>query len=199
MTCYSLQARCPSPPMSILLQNRLSLETQRQLIEERFYICNESPSGLRYKVSLQGPVKAGAVAGSCNHNGYWQIGIRIKGTYKKFQAHRIVYFLQTGVDPGELIVDHVKGVEKPLDLRGGTQSDNISNAKKRLTVNGVPTTSKYKGVSWFKQTQKWRVEIKYQGKSTHLGYFDDEITAALVYDAKAYELRGEKARLNFPH
>jgi hypothetical protein len=185
--------------VSILLKNRLSLEAHRRLIEERFYICTESPSGLRYKVSLRGSVKTGAVAGSCNHNGYWQIGIRINGTYKKFQAHRIVYFLQTGVDPGELIIDHAQGVENPLDLRGGTQSDNISNAKKRLSVNGKPTTSKYKGVSWFKQTQKWRVEIKAQGKSIHLGYFDDEITAALMYDAKAFELRGDKARLNFPH
>lgn len=185
--------------MSILLKNRLSLEAHRSLIEGRFYICTDSPSGLRYKVNLQGSVKAGAVAGSCNHNGYWQIGIRIAGVYKKFQAHRIVYFLQTGVDPGELIIDHATGVEEPLDLRGGTQSDNLGNAKKRLSVNGKPTTSKYKGVSWFKPTQKWRVEIRYQRKSLHLGYFDDEVTAALMYDAKAFELRGEKARLNFPH
>ena len=185
--------------MSILLKNRLSLEAHRRLIEERFYICTESPSGLRYKVNLRGSVKAGAVAGSCNHNGYWQIGIRINKTYKKFQAHRIVYFLQTGTDPGELIIDHVQGVENPLDLRGGTQSDNLGNAKKRLLVNGKPTTSKYKGVNWFTPTQKWRVEIKHQGKSTHLGYFDDEVTAALMYDAKAFELRGDKARLNFPH
>ena len=185
--------------VSILLENRLSLETQRHLIEQRFYICNKSPSGLRYKINLRGPVKAGAVAGSCNHNGYWQIGIRIKGVYKKFQAHRIVYFLQTGVDPGELIVDHITGIEKPLNLRSGTQSDNIGNAKKRLTVNGVPTTSKYKGVSWFKQTQKWRVEIKYKKQYFHMGYFDDELTAALTYDAKAFQLRGDKARLNFPH
>ena len=188
-----------SSTVSILLRDRLSLESHRHLIENRFYICNESPSGLRYKVNLRGPVKAGAVAGSCNHNGYWQIGIRINGIYKKFQAHRIVYFLQTGVDPGELIIDHAEGVEEPLKLRGGTQSDNIGSAKKRLFISGKPTTSKYKGVSWFKQTQKWRVEIQHQGRSLHLGYFDDEVTAALVYDAKAFELRGEKARLNFPH
>lgn len=185
--------------MSILPHRRLSLEAHSKLIKDRFYICTDSPSGLRYKVSLRGSVKAGAVAGACNHNGYWQIGIRVNGVYKKFQAHRIVYFLQTGSDPGELIVDHVCGVESPLHLRGGTQSDNLGNAKKRLTVNGKLTTSRYKGVSWFKQTQKWRVEIKYKGKSIHLGYFDDEVTAALMYDAKAFELRGDKARLNFPH
>jgi len=185
--------------VSILLKNRLSLEAHRSLIEERFYICTESPSGLRYMVSLRGSVKAGAVAGSCNHNGYWQIGIRIGGTYKKFQAHRIVYFLQTGVDPGELIVDHTQGVESPLDLRGGTQSDNLGNAKKRLEVNGKKTTSKYKGVSWFPITKKWKVQLTYEKKALHLGYFDDEVTAALMYDAKAFELRGDKARLNFPH
>jgi hypothetical protein len=31
------------------------------------------------------------------------------------------------------------------------------------------------------------------------GHSGDEITAALMYDAKAFELRGDKARLNFPH
>ena len=185
--------------MSILLKNRLSLEACRSLIEERFCICKKSPSGLRYKVSLRGSAKAGAVAGSRNHNGYWQIGIRINGVYKKFQAHRIVYFLQTGIDPGELIVDHTKGVDDPLDLRGGTQSDNLGNTKKRLKIKGKKTTSKYKGVSLYLATNKWKVQITYQGKSIHLGYFDDEVTAALVYDAKAFELRGNKARLNFPH
>lgn len=184
--------------MSILPQNRLSLEAHRQLLEERFYICSESPSGLRYRVSLRGSVKAGAVAGSCNHNGYWQIGIRLAGAYKKFQAHRIAYFLQTGTDPGELIIDHVKGVENPLDLRGGTQSDNCSNAKKRLSINGKPTTSKYKGVSFFKQTQKWKAELTCKGKNYSLGYYDDEVIAARVYDAKIFELKGNKARLNFP-
>ena len=185
--------------MSILLKNRLSLEAHRSLIKERFYICTKSPSGLRYKVNLRGSVKAGAVAGSCNHNGYWQIGIRINGTYKKFQAHRIVYFLQTGTDPGELIIDHTLGVENPLDLRGGTQSDNLGNTKKRLKIKGKKTTSKYKGVSWYLLTKKWKVQITYQGKTIHIGYFDDEVTAALMYDAKAFELRGDKARLNFPH
>jgi hypothetical protein len=185
--------------VSILLKNRLFLETHRSLIEQRFYICKKSPSGLRYKVSLRGSVKAGDVAGSCNNNGYWQIGIRINGIYKKFQAHRIVYFLQTGIDPYELIVDHVQGVKNPLDLRGGTQSDNLGNGKKHFKIKGKNATSKYKGVSWFKPTKKWRVEMSYQGKYIHLGYFDDETTAALIYDAKAFELRGNKARLNFPH
>jgi len=189
----------PVRSMSILPQHRLSLDAHRALIENRFYVCNESPSGLRYKINLRGPAKAGAVAGSRNHNGYWQIGIRISGIYKKFQAHRIVYFLQTGVDPGELIIDHVEGVENPLNLRGGTQSDNIGNAKKRFKVNNKETTSQYKGVCWFPLTQKWKVQVTYEKKAIHVGYFDDEITAALMYDAKAFELRGEKARLNFPH
>ncbi len=175
------------------------MESHRALIEERFYICKESPSGLRYKVNLRGSVKVGAIAGSRNHNGYWQIGIRINGIYKKFQAHRIVYFLQTKIDPGELIVDHAKGVHSPLDLRGGTQSDNLGNAKKRFKINGKQTTSKYKGVSWYQPTKKWKVQITYQKKALHIGYFDDEVTAALMYDAKAFELRGNKACLNFPH
>ncbi len=42
------------------------------------------------------------------------------------------------------------------------------------------------------------MKIKHEGKEHFLGLFDDEIEAALAWDAKAKELRGEFAYLNFP-
>jgi hypothetical protein len=40
--------------------------------------------------------------------------------------------------------------------------------------------------------------IGYKGKKIFIGYFDDETAAARAYDAKAKELYGEFAALNFP-
>ena len=53
-------------------------------------------------------------------------------------------------------------------------------------------------MSWSRARGKWQVSICLKGKSTHLGYFDDEIEAALAYDRKARELFGAFACLNFP-
>jgi hypothetical protein len=44
---------------------------------------------------------------------------------------------------------------------------------------------------------KWQAQIGCNGKKIFIGYFDDEEAAARAYDAKAAELFGEYAALNF--
>jgi len=58
--------------------------------------------------------------------------------------------------------------------------------------------SKYKGVRYDKRRDKWIAEITYKGKKHYLGAFEDEVEAAQAYDAKAAQLFGQYARLNFP-
>jgi hypothetical protein len=58
--------------------------------------------------------------------------------------------------------------------------------------------SRYKGVAWRRDSEKWRAQIGYNHKKIHLGNFDHEIEAAMAYDDKAVELFGEFAYLNFP-
>jgi hypothetical protein len=56
-------------------------------------------------------------------------------------------------------------------------------------------SSCFKGVSWDKKNNKWKAEIKIGGKSSHLGRFDNENTAAQTYD----EAAARSGRpLNFP-
>ncbi|MEG0380714.1 MAG: AP2 domain-containing protein [Kurthia sp.] len=59
-------------------------------------------------------------------------------------------------------------------------------------------SSRYRGVFWVKAERKWRVQIGYKGKRYLVGRFDNEIEAAKAYDAKAIELMGADAYLNFP-
>jgi hypothetical protein len=69
--------------------------------------------------------------------------------------------------------------------------------------------SRFVGVSWNKKDRKWMAQLKHDGKSQYLGYFDDEHAAARAVDTAARRLRGEDAhggragksnwlRLNFP-
>jgi hypothetical protein len=55
-------------------------------------------------------------------------------------------------------------------------------------------TSKYFGVCLTEG--KWLVQIRHDGKTVRVGWFNNEIEAALVYNAKAFELKGDKAKLN---
>jgi hypothetical protein len=161
------------------------------LLNELFEISETSPSGLRWKEPPKhSSVKTGDVAGTKWKRGYWRVTIT---TDKKriYAAHRIVYTLQTGVDPGESQVDHIIGVEEPLKLRLATAAQNHANRK----LN-VGSSSQYKGVCWYKNNKKWKAAIMVNRKTIHLGYFADEQSAAAAYNAAAVKYFGEFARLN---
>ena len=57
--------------------------------------------------------------------------------------------------------------------------------------------SGFRGVSINKRDGNWVAHIGIKGKSKHLGYFYTAIEAAKAYDAKAIEIHGSNARLNF--
>lgn len=94
-----------------------------------------------------------------------------------------------------LEIDHINN--NPLDnrkcnLRIANRRQQAMNTTKRKNV-----TSIFKGVSKCKTTNRWKVQICSNSKRYWLGRYDDEIEAAKVYDAKAIELFGEFACLNF--
>lgn len=65
------------------------------------------------------------------------------------------------------------------------------------------TSSQYRGVSISRSRMSegramWRADIRYKGGLRFLGYFYEEIEAAIAYDEAAIELRGRDANLNFP-
>jgi hypothetical protein len=77
------------------------------------------------------------------------------------------------------------------NLRRANRSQNSANRKK------IFGRSKYLGVSFEKNTNKWRAQITKNGRWHNLGRYESEIMAAKAYDAKAKELHGEFANLNF--
>lgn len=122
---------------------------------------------------------------SCSYYGY-AVGM-VKG--KMISMARLILDAPKGV-----FVDHIN--HNTLDnrrenLRLCTQQQNNFN---KTQLKG---TSKYKGVSWSKYHLKWAGYIKIDGKRKFLGYFNNEIEPAKIYDKEAKQLFGQYAKLNF--
>ncbi len=95
----------------------------------------------------------------------------------------------------DIVVDHINRNSldnRKANLRLATPRQNMWNRS-----NPKPSRSKYKGVCWHKDNEKWVAQIHIDGQQRHLGYFDNEISAAKAYDTAAKKYRGEYAFLNF--
>lgn len=162
-------------------------------LQEMFKLDLTSPSGLRWLKAPSSWTKAETIAGvQRTKDHYWRVRWRYQGQNLDYMAHRIVYALQTKSDPGELFIDHVdndKDNTKPLRLVTKLQNAHNRNGRKN-------TSSKYKGVSFIKTTNKWRATIRINKCFKHLGVFLTEEEAAFAYNKEASLQFGEFARLN---
>jgi hypothetical protein len=79
-----------------------------ELVNHLLKVSADSPSGLVWLNPRTSSKKPGDIAG-CYEKGYWRVGITTDKS-QLYLAHRIIYFLQTKVDPGEMDVDHVNGL-----------------------------------------------------------------------------------------
>ena len=141
-------------------------------------------------------VKVGQVVGCMAANGYITLGIRINRKQRRYAAHRVMYAIFYGEDPGLYEIDHIDGNRannRINNLRLATRVQNLANGPARKTAR-----CGFRGVSFFKPIRKWRADIKANGKQKCLGYFDDPEVAARAYDRAALEVFGEFARPNFP-
>lgn len=109
---------------------------------------------------------------------------------KALRMHRLIM----GVTDPDLLIDHINhnGLDnRKQNLRLASSLQNIGNQRK------MPgKSSRYKGVSWINDKKKWRASIHINKHPKHLGYFEDEQEAALVYNIAAKEYFGEFAWLN---
>ncbi len=105
----------------------------------------------------------------------------------KILLHREVM----GIMDSKVFIDHKdrNGLNcQKGNLRICTNSQNQANKASRPR-----SSSKYLGVHWHKNGNKWRAKVK----NISLGLFEIEEDAARAYDAKAKEIHGEFANLNF--
>jgi hypothetical protein len=127
--------------------------------------------------------------------------IKAQHAYRDEHGQEHTIFLHTFLmnPPSGMKVDHIDcdGLNNQRsNLRLATIAQNAHNQRKRLGVY----TSKYKGVTQYQKTPrspiKWKVNIGFDGKHHHLGYFKTEDAAALAYNSASLKYHGEFGRPN---
>ena len=130
-----------------------------------------------------------------NSKGYLYNDLYSNGETSRKRIHRLVaeaFILNLTNLP---CVDHKDRNEQNnhiSNLRWCTKRENNQNRSKRQN-----TTSMYKGVSFDKRSNKWRVRIQHNDQDIYIGSFTEESEAARAYDRKAKELFKVFAKLNF--
>jgi len=111
---------------------------------------------------------------------------------KTIFMHRLILEYH-GFDLKGLDVDHINhdGLDNRLkNLRPATRSQNQQNQR---PIRGM---SPYKGVSWNSGHHKWMAQISINSHQIYLGYFDNEKSAAKIYNQAALMLFEKFACLN---
>lgn len=120
-----------------------------------------------------------------------------RSIFKGLPKRKVIYLHRfiLSVEDENIDVDHRDNYGlncQKYNMRICTRSQNLMNRRKTKNC-----TSKYKGVYFNKQSNKFIAHIQFNKIRIHLGYFKNEIEAAKAYDEKAKELFGEFIKLNF--
>jgi hypothetical protein len=150
-------------------------------------IFKNIPNHIDYKVSNLGNVKSvkfnkERVLKTTLRNGYKRVILYKKNTTETYMVHQLVAitFLNHKLSGMKLVINHInfdKLDNRLVNLEVVTQRKNAN--KKHLK-----SSSKYTGVSWDKNSKKWRAQTTIDGKQKHLGLFECELEAYKKYCQK---------------
>lgn len=111
--------------------------------------------------------------------GYFQVTLCKKGSVKYKTIHKLVAeaFLNHKPCGSKLVINHINF--NILDNR--VENLEIVTTRENSNQKHLKSSSKYTGVSWDKNSNKWKSQIWINRKKKHLGYFINELEASNAY------------------
>jgi len=161
------------------------MEITQSFLKEHFEYC---AGNLVWKKlpNKKGPARVGDIAGGSHPLGYRTIGIN--GV--RFYAHRLIWTYHNGTTPE--MIDHINGNRSDNrieNLRACNKSQNMMN----MGASGR-NSSGVKGVGWSASLKKWRAYLNVNGKTKHLGYFENIEDAKQAVSKVRAQAHGEFAK-----
>lgn len=155
--------------------------TRRRLREALKY--NSRTGIFRWRIAPNGRIKIGQIAGCVDAYGY----IIISLDCVDYRAHHLAWFYVKARWPKGLDHWNLKRADNRIrNLRRASRSQN--NANKRCYRNNL---SGIKGL--YLRKGRWRVQIRRNGTTEHVGYFSTKAKAARIYRLEARKVFGEFA------
>ena len=145
-----------------------------------------------YKVSNLGNIKSlkfqkeKVLKLQTNTKGYFIVNLYKNKKMKSHQIHQLVAiaFLNHVPCKMELVINHINFDKKDNKVSNLEIVTNRENSNRKH----LKSTSKYTGVSFEKDRNKWVAQIKINGKRVLLGRFSNEIDASNAYQSKLKEI-----------
>jgi hypothetical protein len=123
--------------------------------------------------------------------GYPYVNLSDYKKQKTFRVHQLVAvaFLNHTPDKHKgLVIDHIDGNK----LNNITTNLQLITNKKNTSKDRKNKTSKYTGVSWHKQSDKWLAQFRENGSVKYLGIFETEEDARDAYNASQERMYSEE-------
>lgn len=157
----------------------------QEVIDEMKERLNYDPNTgvITWRESKSNYVKNGTECGTLKPSGYLVINF----SKQLYRAHRVAWVMHYGKNPSTFL-DHVnqdKTDNRIENLREASSSQNKCNITRRSD-----NKSGYRGISWDRFRNKWKVEVQIQGKSVRKRIADFDEAVGWVKQKQA-ELHGD--------
>ena len=117
--------------------------------------------------------------GKKHNNRYTTASIKYNGILYSISIHIIVWVINNNCYPKE-VIDHIDRNPENNLISNLREASFYLNSLNRAPSNN--RTSQYKGLSFKKACNRWEVQYSLNYKDKFVGYFNDEIEAALAYN-----------------